>query len=546
MRHKSSLYAFAILAALSILITSSTLGHPPSTNDWPKFHGNLRNTGVSYPTLHGITTPQQLWSYTTDNTISPSSPSLADLDNDGKLETVIGTANFANTGGVYAIETDGTLKWKYATGDYGTYACPAIEDIDGDGLLEVAFVSYAGKITVLENDGTEKWKLDKLSAGTKAAIADVDGDGDLEVIAGAASKIWLLNADGTEVWNKNFIVGTEPAFADVDGDGGLEIVFAALGTSTIVALNADGSTQWTSPATTQDFQISLSITNDLNSDGKPDIAVGCRDKNVYAYSGANGAKLWSYLTVGRVFGIAVADMNGDGTDDIVATATKGDGIESYAYVLKGQDGSLIWSHNIVGKIYYTTEGTPSIADINKDSVLDVVTGSTNSKVYALSGVDGSEVWAFNVAGSAPSAPALADIETNGFLNTVIANGNIVYCIGTRTYYLTVKTDPLGITTIPGEGWYIESGAVTLSAPQLMQNPFLYWDVDGVSQGSLVNPITVTMNAAHTATAHYYTAPVGGEWAPINAVQLLAPYVALALIALAALAAGSWRLIKKRW
>jgi outer membrane protein assembly factor BamB len=423
-----TIFILLIFLALSAMTTSSTLAYPPSTNDWPKFHGNLRNTGVAYSTLYGIPTPQLYWSYTTDNAISPSSPSLADIDGDGKLEVLVGTANFANTGGIYAIESDGTLKWKYNSGDYGTYASPAIEDIDSDGLKEIAFVSYAGKIIVLEHDGTLKWMLNKGSAGTKSAIADVDGDGDLEVIAGAASKIYLLNADNSEVWNKGFIIGTEPAVADVDGDGGLEIVFAALGTNTIVALNADGNTQWTSPATTQDFQISLSITNDLNGDGKPDIAVGCRDKYVYAYSGANGAKLWSYLTVGRVFGIAVADMNGDGTDDVVATATKGDGVESYVYVLKGQDGSLIWSHNIVGKNAYSTEGTPSIADINEDGVLDVAVGSTQGKIYALSGIDGSEIWTFDVVGYSPSAPALADIDGNTVLDLVIATGSTVYCI----------------------------------------------------------------------------------------------------------------------
>jgi len=251
------------------------------------------------------------------------------------------------------------------------------------GLLEITFVSYAGKITVLEHDGTEKWKLDNGSAGTKVAIVDVDGDGDLEVIAGAASKIWLLTADGT--------------------------------------------IQWTSPATTQGFQVSLTITNDLNGDGKPDIAVGCRDKKVYAYSGADGTQLWSYLTVGRVFGIAAADIDGDGFDDVAATATKGDGIESYVYVLD-KHGNLIWSHNIVGKKYYSTEGTPSIADVNKDGVLDIVTGSTSMKVYALSGVDGSAIWTFDVANPSPSAPALADINGDTVMDVVIATGDIVYCI----------------------------------------------------------------------------------------------------------------------
>ncbi|MEM3361440.1 MAG: PKD domain-containing protein [Candidatus Bathyarchaeia archaeon] len=70
------------------------------------------------------------------------------------------------------------------------------------------------------------------------------------------------------------------------------------------------------------------------------------------------------------------------------------------------------------------------------------------------------------------------------------------------YYLTVSTDPLGITTIPGEGWYNPSQNVQLSAPSVSGYTFQYWDVDGASQGTGTNPITVTMNAPHTATAHY--------------------------------------------
>jgi PKD repeat protein len=70
------------------------------------------------------------------------------------------------------------------------------------------------------------------------------------------------------------------------------------------------------------------------------------------------------------------------------------------------------------------------------------------------------------------------------------------------YYLTVRTDPLGITTIPGEGWYDPSQSVQLTAPTVSGYIFQYWDVDGTSQGSGVTTITVVMNAPHTATAHY--------------------------------------------
>jgi hypothetical protein len=115
------------------------------------------------------------------------------------------------------------------------------------------------------------------------------------------------------------------------------------------------------------------------------------------------------------------------------------------------------------------------------------------------------------------------------------------------YYLTVKRSPPVPPPIAGEGWYDEGVAVTLTAPLgTTEDPFRRWDVDGASQGNLVNPITVTMDAAHTATAHYYVPGVGGEWAPVNVVQVAAPYIALAFLAVAALAAGSWRLFRKRW
>jgi len=119
------------------------------------------------------------------------------------------------------------------------------------------------------------------------------------------------------------------------------------------------------------------------------------------------------------------------------------------------------------------------------------------------------------------------------------------------YLLTVLTNPPGLTPQPtrsplGEAgppnswWYDSSDNVILTARTVTGYTFLYWDVDGVSQGTNVNPITVLMNAPHTSTAHYQAAPppppVGGVWVPIDTLQLLAPWIAIALIALAALAA----------
>jgi hypothetical protein len=76
------------------------------------------------------------------------------------------------------------------------------------------------------------------------------------------------------------------------------------------------------------------------------------------------------------------------------------------------------------------------------------------------------------------------------------------------YYLIVKTDPVDVTPISGEGWYNESESVVLAAPDYVdvstgvRYRFTYWDVDGASLGAGVRSITVHMEANHTATAHY--------------------------------------------
>lgn len=70
------------------------------------------------------------------------------------------------------------------------------------------------------------------------------------------------------------------------------------------------------------------------------------------------------------------------------------------------------------------------------------------------------------------------------------------------HYLAVRTSPLGIATILGEGWQDQGENVALTAPSIAGWAFNFWDVDSVSQGNGVNPITVSMNGPHAATAHY--------------------------------------------
>jgi hypothetical protein len=85
------------------------------------------------------------------------------------------------------------------------------------------------------------------------------------------------------------------------------------------------------------------------------------------------------------------------------------------------------------------------------------------------------------------------------------------------YLLTVLTDPTGLSPQPtrnlaGEAgplngwWYDTPTDIVLTAQSVVGYTFNYWDVDGSSKGAGVNPITVNMNPAHTATAHYQAIP----------------------------------------
>jgi uncharacterized delta-60 repeat protein len=126
---------------------------------------------------------------------------------------------------------------------------------------------------------------------------------------------------------------------------------------------------------------------------------------------------------------------------------------------------------------------------------------------------------------------------NGNGVAVDASGNI--CVTGETYDLTrilqgvsgTETAPAGTETTPAGTETAPMGTETMPA------------------GTETTPAgSETYAVAADAILLVFKLPqppsVGGEWAPIIAVQLPAPYIALGLIALATLAAGSWRLRKK--
>jgi len=168
--------------------------------------------------------PKILWSFETGSWVA-SSPSLGDIDNDGKLEIVVGS----DDNKIYALNgEDGSLLWSYTTGG-GVWSSPSLGDIDNDGKLEVVVGSEDYKVYALNGeDGSLLWSYKTGNwVDSPPSLGDIDNDGKIEVVVGSFDKIYALNGEnGSLLWSYSTGDGvwSSPSLGDIDNDGKLEVV----------------------------------------------------------------------------------------------------------------------------------------------------------------------------------------------------------------------------------------------------------------------------------------------------------------------------------
>jgi hypothetical protein len=247
---------------------------------------------------------------------------LGDLDNDGDLDTLIGTDVWLNDGtGVFA-EDDGLS-------DASTTAV-ALGDLDGDGDLDALAANWLQPDKVWLNDGTATFSPSPQNIGYPpaqpswdVALGDLDGDGDLDAIiatyAGHDNHIWLNDGLGVFV-ESGSTLGTSwiqaLTLGDLDGDHDLDALAATDIEATRVWKN-DGLGGFTDSGQSLGSVSSETVTlGDVDGDGDLDAFV---DNEVWLNDGTGTfSASGSGLSVPELRKLALGDVDGDGDLDAFA------------------------------------------------------------------------------------------------------------------------------------------------------------------------------------------------------------------------------------
>ncbi|MGH7264798.1 MAG: FG-GAP repeat domain-containing protein [Candidatus Rokuibacteriota bacterium] len=321
--------------------------------------------------------------------------------------------------------------------------CKTVGDLDGDGFPDVIVASSI--------DGGLHWY--RYPSWTKQTIratggwttdmqaGDVDGDGDLDLV--------LPNTAGALVWYRNPRPTGDPAatpwaevpigadgahthhdleVGDVNGDGKLDVVSRRHGGGATYVWFQSTPASWVMAVVGEDPGEGTAL-GDLDGDGDLDIAQnGFWLEN--PLPGGNPLEPWPRHPIESAWeslfvGVLVADVNGDGRNDVVLAPSE------------SSDGRFVWyeAADPVAGPWTEHEIDPSVsyfhtfkaADVDGDGDLDVVTAemhqsSDPDEVSVYRNEGGGLAWTQQVVATTGSHNLrIADIDADGDVDIVGVN-----------------------------------------------------------------------------------------------------------------------------
>jgi len=374
-----------------------------------------------------------------------SSPAAADLDRDGQVE-LIGAAYT-----VFALNgKDGSLKWSLDPPGGRAWPGVVLADLDADGDLEIVTAHGGGYVHVIDNSGRIIWSRQPISNELRGlSVFDIDSDGTFEIIVngavGSRLNTWVYEHDGSlrpgwpqlsndsgyayGVFNDNTAIG------DLDGDGMAEIIVPS-DVHYICAYQPDGRQRPAHPMYGSKAWGAVGVWESLSTE-------------LRGWGYCNGVRAESYRTNFAHGAAALADLNRDGSIEVVVTGNVYDcqaghppGRYNGVYIFNSDRSRLNtarfdWRNVPVDtgspltedyNIIENAQPNPVISDLDGDGNMEILFASYDGRMHAF-WLDKTEhgYWPFSL--SLPvdnfyrfaSEPAVADLDNDGRAEVIFAS-----------------------------------------------------------------------------------------------------------------------------
>lgn len=395
--------------------------------------------------LSSILAHQPGWPQPVAGGVDFSSPALADLNGDETLEVVVvSQAHQVYVWNCWGVPFPGWPKSIADSSGLDETSSPAVGDIDHDGSPEVVYASAGGRLWAWRSDGSPvpgfPVNLGDNVIRASVTLQDLDGDDSMEIIIGTGNfqnRLMVFRCDGTLHWQRATVgrVHSTAATGDIDHNGDIELLVGNDGVSGqpgVYAWHNDGTpvTGW--PKYCGHHVDPSPALADIDQDQNLEVFFGSLDNFLYGTDGS-GADLPGWprrcgdgIYEGIVSSPAVADIDGDSMLEIVT----GRGIiqSNYGAVFAFRSSGETLPGFPVTIASGSVVSSPALADIDDDGAMEVIVGSQDGMLYGWH-FDGTVVNGFPIAVGAPvtSSPAIGDIDLDGFTEIAVgAKGDSFY------------------------------------------------------------------------------------------------------------------------